>query len=329
MFAERSPSSGRRVKAEPGTASREPPVGWDTGGVAVEPDLWSRWLLDRRDAGNADQRAATLEHLARVRERVLKAAGSLDGATILDVGCGDGLIGLRALDLVGCDGTVIFADISDALVEHCREQVRTRGGLDRARFVVAGAEDLAGIAAASVDVVTTRSVLIYVQDKARALSAMHRVLRPGGRISLFEPINRLMFPEPEARFWGYDVTGVTELAGKVKAVFGRSEQPGAVAAMMGFDDRDLVRLAEQAGFDRVHVECHIDVETGSLMRSVTLDALLGSSPNPNAPTVGEAIAAALTEPEQRRFVAGLAQAFTEDRTLRRMAVAYVAASKRQ
>ena len=52
---------------------------------------------------------------------------------------------------------------------------------------------------------TTRSVLIYVADKAAAFAAMYRVLRPGGRISLFEPINRLMFPEPPDRFWGYDV----------------------------------------------------------------------------------------------------------------------------
>lgn len=193
---------------------------------------------------------------------------------------------------------------------------------------MAGAEELAGVPAASVDVVTTRSVLIYVEDKARALSEMYRVLRPGGRISLFESINRLVFPETDNRFWGYHVTGATDLAAKVKAVFAQTEQPGAVTAMMGFDDRDLVRLAEEAGFDRIHLECHIDVEPGSLMRSVTLDALLGSAPNPNAPTVGEAITATLTELEQQRFVAQLERAFTEGRPVRRMAVAYAAASKR-
>jgi arsenite methyltransferase len=133
--------------------------------VAVESDSWSRWLLDRRDGGDASQRRATLEHLVSVRDRVLEAAGALGGATLLDVGCGDGLIALGALDLVGPDGTVIFADISDALIEHCREAVRARGALERARFVLDGAEDLAGIEAASVDVVTTRSVLIYVEDK--------------------------------------------------------------------------------------------------------------------------------------------------------------------
>lgn len=136
------------------------------------------------------------------------------------------LIGLRALDLVGAGGTVIFADVSDALIEHCRKAVRARGALERARFVVAGAEDLAGVATTSVDVVTPRSVLIYVQDKARALSAMHRVLRPGGRSSLFEPINRLMFPEPDDRFWGYDVTGATDLAPRSKRSLTGPISPG-------------------------------------------------------------------------------------------------------
>ena len=41
-----------------------------------------------------------------------------------------------------------------------------------------------------MDIVTTRSVLIYVEDKRRAFEEFFRVLKPGGRISLFEPINR-------------------------------------------------------------------------------------------------------------------------------------------
>ena len=67
-----------------------------------------------------------------------------------------------------------------------------RGLLTGARFVLTAADPLDGIADASVDVVTTRSVLIYVKDKAAALQAFYRVLRPGGRISVFEPINVLM-----------------------------------------------------------------------------------------------------------------------------------------
>ena len=294
--------------------------------MALEPDRWSRWLLERRDAGDARQRSAILDGLAPIRERVLANAEPLDGATLLDVGTGDGLIGLAALGRVGAGGTVIFSDISDALLGHVHAAVSQRGLLERAQFVSTSAEDLAEIPDGSVDVVTTRSVLAYVSERARALEAMWRVLRPRGRISLFEPINSLMFPEPPDRFWGYDVSAVTDLADKVKASYGGLSEP-ASAAMMDFDDRDLVALAEAVGFARIHLELHVDVEAGASLDAIGIDALLDSAPNPLAPTARESIAAALTPDEQERFVAGLRRAVQEGDRLRRSAVAYLVASK--
>lgn len=256
---------------------------------------------------------------------MLAGAEPLVGATVLDVGSGDGLIGLEALERVGPEGRVIFADVSEALLERCRQRVGSRGLLDRAQFVTAQAEDLAGVADQSVDVVTTRSVLIYVAEKAQAFAAFARVVRPQGRISLFEPINRLMFPEPEDRFWGYDVASVTELARRVKAQFTAGDS-AFQKAIQGFDDRDLVQFAQAAGFERVHAECHITIEPGSLMNAVSFEALLDSAPNPNAPTTREAIADALTEPQQRRFLAELQRAFEQGKPVRKMAGTYLVAS---
>lgn len=289
----------------------------------AKPDRWSRWLLERRDGGSQAQRATVLADLATVRDRVLDAAEPLAGATVLDVGTGDGLIGLGALERVGSDGLVIFSDVSEALLERCEDEVCSRGLSDRARFVRTAAEDLSAVADASVDVVTTRSVLIYVSDKARAFAAFARVLRPRGRVSLFEPINSLMFPEPDDRMWGYEVASVADLAMRVKSQFAGRDTDRE--AMTGFDDRDLADLAAAAGFARVHVECRIDVEPGSVMRPVDFDALLGGAPNPNAPTLREAMAAALTEPEQQRFVTALREAFDQGRAMRRTAVAYLVA----
>ena len=294
--------------------------------MAVEPDRWSRWLRERRDAGDEQRRAFILAQLAPVRDRVLGGAEPLAGATLLDVGTGDGLVGLGALERVGPDGMVIFSDVSPALLEHAREAVAARGLLDRARFVQASADDLAAIADASVDAVTTRSVLIYVADKPRAFAAMHRVLAPGGRLSLFEPINRLTSPEPADRFWGYDVGEVWDLADKVKASYGDLEDP-AVAAMTDFDDRDLVAFAEAAGFERIHMECHIDIEPSPLLRATGVDVLLDTAPNPLAPTVRESVAAALTPAEQEHFLAHLARAIAAGDPIRRSALAYLAATK--
>lgn len=294
--------------------------------MAVEPDHWSRWLRERRDAGDARQRTAILDMLGPVRERVLAYAEPLDGATLLDVGTGDGLIGLEALTRVGEQGRVIFSDISDALLAHTHDAVAAAGSLDRARFVSTQAADLAEIADGSVDVVTTRSVLIYVADKAAAFDAMFRVLRAGGRISLFEPINRLMFPEAPDRFWGYDVSAVSELADKVKRTYREISDPAA-ETMLDFDDRDLVRLAEAAGFSRIHLECHIDVEARADMGAIDVETLLDSAPNPLAPTARESIDAALTVQERDAFVAHLRRAIEAGDRLRRGAVAYLAASK--
>ena len=58
-----------------------------------------------------------------------------------------------------------------------------------------------------------------------------------------------------------------------------------------------------------------------------LEALLDSAPNPNAPTVREAVDAALTGPEQVQFMTALAEAFEDRRAIRRTALAYLCATK--
>lgn len=96
---------------------------------------------------------------------------------------------------------------------------------------------------------------------------------------------------------------------------------------MSFDDRDLAHFAEAAGFERVHVECHIDIEPGSMMRRSSLRALLATAPTPTAPTIGEAVQAALSEAEQKVFLAELERAILEDKAVRRTALAHLTATK--
>lgn len=287
-------------------------------------DQWSKWILGRRDAGSQRQRALTTDRLVPIRERVLDAAEPLAGATLLDVGTGDGLIGLAALDRVGDAGRVVFSDVSQPLLEECETHVARLAASDRARFVLTDATSLSAIDDNSVDVITTRSVLIYVSDKPAAFAAFRRVLRPGGRLSLFEPINRVMYPEPAGRFHGYDLSPIRGLVDKVNAAFGDTDSANE-EAMMGFDDRDLADLAQHAGFASVHVECHIDIAPG-LMRPSSLQALLDGAPNPNAPTVQEAISASLTANEQRRFVDELSRVFATTEPVRKLAIAYMTAS---
>jgi ubiquinone/menaquinone biosynthesis C-methylase UbiE len=287
-------------------------------------DPWSRWVLGTRNSQATDAVARWGRWLCAVRDQVLDHAQLGAGTIVLDVGAGDGLIAFGALERVGATGQVIFCDISQPLLDHSQAFADQLGMRDHCRFVQASADHLQPIADESVDVVTTRSVLIYVADTAAALREFWRVLKPGGRISLFEPINRFMVQQPATRFsWqGYDVTPVLELAERIRAAYHRSaaEQD----PMLAFDERDLLRWGEQAGFTEIHLALYIDLQPPE---PEPWDAFLNTAGNPLAPALGEVLAQVLTRDEVERFAAHVRPQVEAGRGTKRSAVVYLWATK--
>lgn len=291
--------------------------------MSADRDRWHRWLLDvRHGGGGPEHREQVLRRLYPVRDEVLDRALLQPGDTVLDVGSGDGLIAFGALDRLGPDGRVIFSDISSDLLDYCHECAEKAGQLGRCDFVLAAADRLDGIGDASVDVVTTRSVLIYVPDKAAAFGEFRRVLRAGGRLSIFEPINRLMHGCKPGEFFGYDVTPVAEIARKLSSQFDAIQPPGT-DPMLDFDDRDLVSLAEQAGFAEVSLDLRVSV--ARTRTPVAWDRFLRMSGNPNLPPLGEMLERSLTSTELAEFSAYLRPLVESGRGERRRAVAYLTA----
>jgi ubiquinone/menaquinone biosynthesis C-methylase UbiE len=268
-----------------------------------------------------------MEGLLPWRDRILKNAAVREGDILLDVGAGDGLIAFGALDLVGERGQVIFLDISRDLLDYSRKLAEEMGVVDRCEFLLAPADDLSALEDASVDTVTTRSVLIYVKDKRRAFEEFHRVLRPGGRVSLFEPINPFKQPHPSHLFLGYDVTPVQEIARKVTEVF-RRIQPMETDPMLDFDERDLFDLAENAGFAEVHLNYEASLVSNDAYFDVTSwEVFVRSAGNPRIPTLEEAMDEALTPEEIERFTANLRPLVENARRRGTSAIAYLWAVK--
>jgi len=287
-------------------------------------DIWSEWLLHRRFGGDAQRMQMVLDFLRPIRDKVLHNARLAEGETVLDVGCGDGMIGFGALEKIA-SGTVILSDISQDLLEYVQSLARDIGLLDRCQFVRAPAEDLSALDDASVDVVALRSVLIYVSAKQQAFREFYRVLRPGGRLSLFEPINRFGIAASDQPhvFAGYDVTPVIDIAQKIKAVY-RQLQPVDSDPMLNFDERDLIAYAEQAGFGEIHLELQVDIVPPE---DDDWHAFIGTAGNPNIPTLEEAMQQVLTLDEMERLVACLRPLVESRQGIHRRAAAYLWAVK--
>ncbi len=257
-------------------------------------DQWARWLLERRHGGDERQFEELKPGFAEFQQRVIANAELHEGDVVLDVGTGDGLIAFGALEEVGATGRVIFSDISQDLLEECQALARRLEALDRCDFVRASADALP-LPDSSVDVVTTRSVLIYLADKAPAFSEFHRVLKAGGRLSLFEPINIFGYEQCRKLYYGLDVSPVQHLADKIIASWkGPDEHP-----LLNFDERHLFRFAQEAGFEAIRMDYRAELKQERWTKS--WETFLGSSGNPLDPTPEEEISANLEASERVEF----------------------------
>ena len=288
-------------------------------------DPWCQWIVRHRHGGDDEfRRELFAAFLVPLRDRLLDAAHIQEGDVVLDLGSGDGLIGFGALERTGLSGRAIFNDISADLLGLCRDYASETGVLDRCRFVLGSVDDLSEIDEASVDVVTIRSVLIYVKDKAASLRECYRVLRPGGRLALFEPINRFIVADHGRAFCGYDVSPIAHIAAKLDALYDGIQDP-VNDPMVDFDERDLLRLVTTVGFDEVHLELRADIEPR--MDPQPWERFLASSSNPLVPTIGEAISQTLRDEEAALVEQHLRPLVEQGIGKHRMATALVRAVK--
>lgn len=286
-------------------------------------DKWYRWLQHRRFGGDEALMKQAMALLGDIRDRILDNIGPLEGKTVLDLGAGDGLIAFGLLEKVGDTGKVIFNDISEDLIDHCRALSQEMGIEDRCEFLVTPAQDLHAIPDGTVDAVTARSVLIYIEDKQAVFDECFRILKDRGCVSIFEPINRFGLNPSSYMFWGLDVTPVEHLAQKVGALY-ESIQPPDSDPMMDFDERDLLAIAERAGFQNISLDLHARVRPAQRHRWEVFSKVAG---NPKIPSLEEAIAQTLTPEEGEQFIAHLRPLIESGAGQERSAHVYLSAFK--
>lgn len=122
----------------------------------------------------------TKEH----RASTIDLLGELDGATVLDVGCGTGRNFPLLVPKVGERGKVIGFDYSEGMLAKARARIDSNGW-SNVELVRGDAATLADVPDA-VDAVVSVWCLGIVHDLEAALHRMVDVLRPGGSLAIMD-----------------------------------------------------------------------------------------------------------------------------------------------
>ena len=153
----------------------------------LDPARWLKWLVDRgRRSDSLLQSAQTWEaqyaagrwdFLAQLSElaRFSVLAGYIchlkPGGTVLDTGCGHGVL-LRRLPSSGYS-KYVGIDVSDSAISVAQEQ-----GNDRSTFLAADCEEYSP--SETFDVIVFNEVLCCLHDPLRTVERYVRSLNPGG-----------------------------------------------------------------------------------------------------------------------------------------------------
>jgi len=140
------------------------------------------------------------------------AAGVMgEGDVVLDVGSGSGTDTMISAKIVGPLGKVYALDMTEEMRAKL-QKTATAAGVNNVEVIEGDAESIP-LPDESVDVVTSNGVINLVPDKARAISEIFRVLKPGGRlqisdIALTRPVAERFRQDPQ--MWAECVVGAVE-----------------------------------------------------------------------------------------------------------------------
>ena len=241
---------------------------------------WTQWLKQNRFAGQTPEMIEqTTRWLEAVRDVILVYAEIMPHETVIDIGCGTGLLAFKALEMQDCKGKVIFSDKFQDCLDDCKALLENIGVYEGYEMLLSPCEHIA-LPESSVHKALMRSVLVHIVNKQPAISEIYRILKPGGKFCAFEPIIR-----SNTRYWEIlDPMYIEKYEDFKRAENEIMENP--MDSLCNFDEYTLKTNLEIAGFSVPEVKVQ-QVASKYTVLAGMVSEWFNNPPSPGQPTTKE------------------------------------------
>ena len=122
-------------------------------------------------------------HLRKMEEHLMRKLNLKEGALVLDAGCGVGHVAMTGAQY---GLRICGIDVVDRHLKKARHNVRQAGLENRVELRKLDYHRLDSFKECSFDGIYTMETFVHATDPRRALQEFFRVLKPGGKIALYE-----------------------------------------------------------------------------------------------------------------------------------------------
>ena len=241
---------------------------------------WTQWLKKNRFAGQTPEMIEqTTRWLEAVRDVVLVYAEIQPYETVIDIGCGTGLLAFKVLELQEGKGNVIFSDLFQDCLDDCKKFLDEQGIKEGYEFLKCPADHIA-LPMGTVHKALMRSVLVHIVNKQPVISEVYRILKPGGKFCAFEPIIR-----SNTRFWEILDPAHIDKYDDFKRVENEI-MDNPLDSLCNFDENTIRTNLEIAGFSIPEVKLQ-EVSSGYVVLPNMVNEWFSNPPSPTQPSAKE------------------------------------------
>ena len=180
------------------------------------------------------------------REAYLDQLELSPSATVLELGCGTGVVARALASRAGFSGPITGVDQSPVLLDAARRLAAEEGVGERIEFRVGDAHAL-DLPDASFDMAIANTLVSHVTNPVAVLEEAVRVVRPGGAVVVFDG---------DYASWTF---------GCSDPVLGKAMEDALLAAVISKPRvmREMPRLLRRAGLQMSKTQAHVYAEIGT------------------------------------------------------------------